>query len=287
MDPKVKTYIKLGVLGVLALVVVLGAIDGFYTIEQGEVGVVLTMGKASPEPSQPGFHLKIPFVQRVVDMNVRTQKREAKANAASKDIQEVHSSLTINFSLNPASAPKVYGKLGMDYVGVVIDPAVQDVFKAVTAQFTATELITKRAEAKQKIENQLKKRFKDSGILMTDANLTDFEFTNTFKAAIEAKVTAEQKALKAEWKLKEAKVKKQETITNAEAKADSLKRQSDAEAYSVGVKAKAEANALRLVGEQLKKNPDLIKLRWVDKWDGVRPRTVLGNGTTPLVSINK
>jgi len=268
---KVVKYILWGILGIILLVALFST---FYTIGAGERGIVLTWGDPSMVAMGPGLHVKIPFAQHVVKMVVQTQKYDADASAASKDLQIVHAKVAVNYHIAPETVPTLYRDIGVGYQDKIIQPAVQEVVKASTAQFTAEELITKRAELKTKIDEMLHARLLERGIVMETTNLVNFDFSEEFNKAIEAKVTAQQVALKAENDLNRIKIEKEQTITQAEAAAQSIKLKADAEAYS-----------LQVIREQLEKNNVLIQYKSIEKWNGNLPVYMMGGGAVPFIQI--
>lgn len=263
----VKRIIKIVAIGFCSLLVLMLLFGSYYTIKAGHRGVVLTFGKPSVIASTEGFHLKIPLAQSVVKMDVRTQKYEAGASSASKDLQIVSTSVATNYHISPEAVPRLYKEVGLEYENRIINPAVQEVVKASTAKFTAEELITKRPEVKEMIKQLLKERLIIRDIIVEEISITNFEFSEIFNSAIEAKVEAEQKKLKAERDLERIRIEKEQKIAQAEAQAQSLKLQ------------KREIT------------PDLIRLRQIEaqmlaieKWNGILP-SVTG-GAIPLISVD-
>jgi regulator of protease activity HflC (stomatin/prohibitin superfamily) len=273
-DINVGGIVKIIIFSVLGIILIIGLFSTFYTIGAGERGVILTWGNPSMDAKGPGLHVKIPFAQTVVKMTVQTMKYDADASAASKDLQIVHAKVAVNYHLAPESVPILYRDIGRTYQEKIIQPSVQEVVKASTAQFTAEELITKRAELKVKIDEMLHARLLERGIVMETTNLVNFDFSEEFNKAIEQKVTAQQVALKAENDLTRIKVEKEQTITQAEAQAQAVKLRADAEAYS-----------LQVIREQLEKNNALIQYKSIEKWNGIMPMYMMGNSPTPFIQI--
>ena len=274
-NAKVITHVILGtIFTIVGLVLVFGS---WTIVKTGERGVVLRMEKIV-RTLEPGFHGKVPFIERVVDMDVRTQKIEVEASAASNDMQIVTTNIALQFNLIPEEVDALYTNLKKSYRSKVIDPAIQDAIKATTAKFNAEELITKRPEVKEAMEITLKERLLQANILVTNLDIVDFDFSPSFNAAIEAKVTAEQNALKAQNDLERVKFEAQQSIE----------------------KAKAEATRTRLEVEALKLGSDLIEkiraeadlkraeamLTAAEKWGGVLPTHMVPGGALPLIDLN-
>ena len=252
-------------LGIAGLVAFWTLLSFFFTIDAGERGVILRFGAVDRVVAE-GIHAKLPFMESVVKMNTRVQKSTTKTEAASRDLQAVHTTIVLNFSLEPDKAGDVYKSLGLGYAERVIEPIVKEGFKAASARYTAEELISKRETLKNEVREYLKNRMVPFGIMVVELSITDFEFSPEFNKAIESKQTAEQLALKARRDLDRIKVEAQQKIATAQ----------------------ADAEALRLQKQVI--SPDLIKLRQIDaqikaieKWDGKLP-SVTG-GAVPFISV--
>lgn len=257
---------SLRIFGLITIsILVLLFLSGFvYTIPAGERGVILTFGKPSMNAMSEGLHFKIPIAQSVIKIDVKTQKYETGASSASKDLQIVSTNIAVNYHLLPETTPELYRDVGKGYSNRLIQPAVQEVVKASTAQFTAEELITKRPQVKEEIKNLLIERLSNRGIIVEDISITDFQFSETFNNAIEAKVTAEQQKLKADRDLERIEVEAKQKVVSAQAEAESIRIQSQA----------------------LKENPDVLELRWIEKWDGIMPTTYVGGSNELMIGID-
>ncbi len=205
-------------------------------------------------------------------MEVRTQKIEVAASSASKDLQDVTTTVALNFHLSTEETNNLYQEIGQAYRERIIDPAIQEGVKAVTAKFTAEELITRRPEVRNDMKEFLREKLKKSYIVVDDFNIVNFQFSEQFTVAIEAKVTAEKKALKAERDLDRIKVE----ALQAEAQAVGVKNKKIEEATG-------EAESIRLIEQQLSKSPKYIDWLTVTRWDGVLPRVT--GGAVPFVDV--
>lgn len=253
--------LAIGIGAVIVIFIVFNLFNFFTIIEPGERGILLRFGEIQTI-FEPGLHFKIPFVDRVVKMDILTQKSQVEANAASKDLQAIHTIVALNYHADPASVDKLYSEIGLSYEERVIDPAIQESVKAATAEFTAEELITKRPVVKEKIRQELTSRLTGNHIDIDEFSIVDFSFTEEFDRAIEAKQTAVQQALKAENDLKRIQIEAQQKIEAA----------------------KADAESIRIQAEALKQNQGLVQLKMVEKWDGVMPKIMLGN-SIPLLNV--
>ncbi len=248
---------------VIAAVLLAGVVLTCFTVvPAGHTGVVLTFGAVEENVLDEGLHFKVPIVQTVVQMNNRTQKIEADGTASSKDLQIISYVVAVNFHVNGESSASLYQNVGKDYGAVIIVPAIQESIKAVTAQFTAEELITKRQLVGDQIKEALSEKISQYGIVVEIFNIVNFDFSEEFNAAVEAKQTAQQNALKAEQDLARIEVEAQQKITQAEAEAESIK----------------------LIQEALAKSPDYVDyVKW-SKWNGELPKVMGENGV--LVSLD-
>ncbi|MSQ05714.1 MAG: prohibitin family protein [Dehalococcoidia bacterium] len=170
----------------------------FCQVDAGYRGVVTEFGAPTGEIKGEGIYMIIPFVQQVHDMSLQVDKHDAPSGAASKDLQEVHTTVTVNFHLNADSVIEIYRTLRRDYEERIIVPAVQETVKATTAHFVAEELITERPRVKLELETQLTSRLAPYGIIVDAVSLTDFEFSAAFTVAIESKQVAVQRAMEEE-----------------------------------------------------------------------------------------
>ena len=219
----------------------------------------------------------MPFSQSVVLMNVQIQKAESTESTATQDLQEVSTTVAVNYRLNPSYVNEVYRDLRQDYVDRVIKPNIEESHKATTALFRAEELVTNRATVKQTFDDILAERLSIFNIQIVSVSLTDFQFSPSFAAAIDAKVTAEQQALTAKNKLEQVKFEAQQQIEKAIGEAEARIKT-----------AEAEARAIALQAEALKKNRELVELEWVKRWNGQLPQYYIcsdGGGTLSLINI--
>lgn len=245
------------------IVLLIVAFGSWYTIGAGQRGVLLQLGKPFPDAKESGFHLKVPLIQSIVKMNVQTQKYTAeKAAAASQDLQTVTTDVAVNYHILPANVVQIYTNIGKDYQDVIIQPAVQEVVKSVTAKFTAEELITKRQIVKDQIDVALRERLLQSNIIVDAVSITNFDFSSQFNQAIEAKVTAQQNALAAQNKLAQVQFEAQQRIAQADGEAKAIQIQTD---------------ALNKLGGQ-----NYLTLQWIQKWNG---QVSLVNGGSSIVDM--
>jgi len=251
------------VFGFIGLIILFGS---WAIVGAGERGVRVRLGAVIDKSILPGFTFKIPLIESIVKLNVQIKKESANLDAASKDLQTVTSVVALNYHLDPSKVSITYRDIGLDYNARIIDPALQESLKASTAQFTAEDLIQKREEARQIVKDLLSKKLLAHGIIVDEFNVVNFKFSSTFEQAIEAKVTTEQNALAAKNKLSQIQYEAQQRVAQA-----------DGEAKAIAI----QAQAIQQSGGK-----EYVNLKWVEKWNGQLPQTMLGSNT-PLVNIGK
>lgn len=219
----------------------------FVKVDQGERAVILRFGEAITT-LDPGLHFKIPIVDKAVYFETRIQRFSSEAKAATFDLQDVNTKIAVNFRVDNTKVLQIYEEMGTQYLQRVVDPAIQEIVKAVTANYRAEELITNREEVRRDVETRLQERLQNRYIFVEAISLTDFSFSESFSQAIEEKVTAEQQKLKAEIDLERIEVEALQVETEA-------KGRSNAEIE----RARGQAEAIRIIQGQLYGSPDYIE----------------------------
>jgi prohibitin 2 len=272
------------IIGVIVMVVVLSA--SIKLVEAGHRGVLTRFGAVDTSVSlNEGIHFVTPFRDNVIPIEIRTQKIVESAASASKDLQDVRTEVALNYHVSPDNAQILYQQLGFEYATRVISPAIQESVKQVTARFNAEELITKRETVKTEIEQQIKQRLASYNVLVETISITEFKFSEQFVRAVEAKVEAEQRALQAQNELRRIEIEAQQ----AEAKALGDQKANIARAEGLRqanvLQAQGEAQAIKIIDEQLRNNPRYLEWLKTQQWDGVLPLVTGGEGATPFIEI--
>jgi len=250
--------------------VVLLVKNAVVVVPAGFRGVVFDKFKGlKPASLGEGLNFVTPFLQDVYYYDIRVQKVEFAAGAASKDLQSVSTKVAINFRPKMESVSALHRSVGVDYAEKVIHPAVQEAVKATTARYTAEELITKREDVKKHIQQLLQDQASVANIDVMETYITDFDFSTEFARAIEAKQIAEQDALKAKRDLDRIRIEAEQKIATAQAEARSLMLQREAITTNLIELRRVEAQRLA-----------------IEKWNGVLPQTILG-GATPFIDISQ
>lgn len=258
-----RRIIKSVVFGALALILLITFFSSFRSIDTGKVGVVTRYGQVTGRELDEGLNWVAPWgINKVTEYDTKTQKVEANAKAATKDLQDVNATVVLNYGLNRGKVSEVHQRVGKEFQAIEIDPQVQESFKAVSARYTASELITNRAEVKQAVLDNLRERVqKDKRYTVHDIAITNFTFGEEFNKAIEAVQVANQNVAKAKQELETTKVEAEKRVAEATAAAESQRLQ------------------------QQTLTPELLQKQWIEKWNGVLPTTSTGDGT--ILSIPK
>src|SRR3989339_251350 len=261
-----KSSVRLAVIAGAILVGLL-LLRPWVQIGAGERGIVLNFGAVQKVVLGEGLHFRIPIVQQVVLRDVKVQKSLTVSAASSSNLQEVSSEVALNYHISPDKANVVYQSLGIEFKERIIDPAVQEVVKGVSAKYSAEELITKRPLVSEEMRKNLAERLLTYNIIVDAFSIVGFSFSKIYLEAIESKQTAEQLALKATRDLDRIKIEAEQTIAAAKAQAESLRLQRANISTDLIELRKIEAN-----------------LKAIDKWNGVLPQ-VTGSGAIPFIGV--
>ena len=258
---------------VILAVIFLGS--SFVVIPAGHTGVALTFGKVEDVVLQEGLHFKVPFVQKIVVVDNRIVKLDVNTEAFSKDLQTITTVVAVNYHVGKENSQTLYKNVGMGFEEVLITPAVNEVLKAVTAKYTAVELVSSRAEVSMLLDDGLNEKLNAYGIFINELNIINWDFSEEYINAVEAKQVAEQNLIKTRTEQEQALV-----IANTEAQKRVIA--AEAEANEIKVLAQANAESNRIITESISEL--LIKYQTVSKWDGKLP-TVMSGSDNMLIDI--
>ena len=287
------------VAGIILPVSVLAGITSYTTVEPGFTGVKVTMGEPDLKTAYtPGFYFIMPFgLGEMVNVETRENVYRSNTVAASFDLQDITVEVMVNHRPIISQVPQLYNDLGMDYIPRIVDPAVQETMKQITAQYTAPELIQKRPEVKQKVVDSIRERLSEQPLIITQISVTNLDFTAEYKKAIEEKETAKQLADKSENEIRfnqnealkaeaEAEGKKLVAIQLAEGDKHSAILRAEGEKFAIETVAEAQAEAFRMIALQLQNHPELLQLEYFKSWNGILPQTFLGgSGDSPQMLL--
>jgi len=266
-----KIKIAAAVITVIIIIVVLA--ESIVIVEAGHRGVVLYLGAVENRVLGEGVHFIAPFEEQVISMEVRTQKFQAEATAASNDLQEVQTVIALNYRIDPQEANKIYQILGVNYADRVISPTIQESVKASVAKFNAEELITKRETAKSVIADAIRSTLSKDNIQVQNVFITDFRFSDAFSTQIEQKVVAFQKFLTEQNNLRAIEVVANQTVAQAEG-----------QARATAAKASGESQAIKIITQQLRESPQYLQWQAISKWNGQMPYA-LGSSGFPFFQL--
>ena len=273
------------IIGFILLVVVVAA--SVKIVEAGNRGVLLSFGAVDTSVSlNEGIHFVVPFRDNIIPIEVRTQRITENAASASNDLQDVSTQVALNYHVDPATAQILYQQIGFDYASRVIAPAIQESVKQISARFNAENLITNRETVKGEIEANIKARLAPYNIVVEALSITEFQFTEQFRRAVEAKVEAEQRALQANNDLRRIEIEAQQAEARAIGEQQANIARAEGVRQAAVLQAQGEAEAIAIVEAQLRENPRYLEWLKTQRWDGVLPLvTSGGEGATPFIEI--
>jgi regulator of protease activity HflC (stomatin/prohibitin superfamily) len=247
--------------GGFGLALVLLAFSLIYVVNPGEVGVEVLFGTVQ-RFSENGMHIKNPLAEVLV-FDVKTQRVQQHSDSASQDLQQVRIESVINYRLDAAKIAELYTRVGYDYLNKVVLPSIQEATKAATALYKVEDVIVKRHEVKQRIIETLKAKLENYYIVIEDVHIQDISFSPEFNRVVEEKQIEEQKIKTAEYRRQQAEQEKERTILEAQ----------------------AEGEKQRLL--RVNTSREVVDLKWIEKWDGKLPQTMLGGNSVPIVNVGR
>ena len=270
LEDKIHKIVKYVLLAIIVIFLIITFFNSFKTIPTGFVGVKTRFGQVQDTMLNEGLNLKVPFIEKIVLMDCRTQKTEYTMEASSKDLQKISNfKIAINYNITNDTANKLYRSVGVDYKSIIVEPAIQEAMKATVANYTAEELITKRNEVSEFALDKLSPKLQENGITLTSLNILDLSFSEEFDTAVEQKQIVEQETQKAQYELEKAKVENQKKIENAQADAEVMAAQN----------AQITDNYLRL--KEIENQKAMI-----EKWNGQLPTTMTGSDVSSIFNVN-
>ena len=284
-----ESIIKIGG-GIIFVLIVWSIVTGFiFLVPAGQAGIVFNRmeGGIKPLSYGEGWHFMVPILESAAIMDCRVQRVDTTASAASKDLQTVDTVIALNYHADKSKAHVIYQQVGYEYDKRVVEPAIEEAVRSVTARYTAEELVTKRELVASDIKELLSQKLSSFNILVDAFNVMNFKFSDQFEKAIEEKQTAEQNALKEKNILTQVQIKAQQVAAEAEGTRNAAILNANGTATATVLNAEAEARSIEMKGQALKQNPDVIRLRQIEKWDGKVPQISLGANSIPLIDVSK
>ena len=278
---------------VALIVAIILAFSMIKTVPTGYTGILTTFGKVEPNTVGAGVHVIAPW-QKIVKLDNRTQKVSVETDTFSKDIQQVKVSLAVNFCIDQATAQELYKTVGVNYYESVVLPRILENVKAVVAEYSAENLVAKRGELSDEILTRLTDDAAAYGINIISISVEDIDFTDEFTDAVERKQVATQNKLAAETEQAQKTMEEQaaadRAVISAKAKAEQDVIAANAELEVTKIQAEAalyagekEAEMNKRIAESL--TPNLVKYYYIKQWEGVLPKTVLGEDNSFMISL--
>lgn len=277
-------------IAIFALVLLIW-LNPVHRVQTGSRGVI-TVGGAIRGIEGEGFVLLAPW-QKLDAFSIRAEQADIKdAPGGTSDLQQVSTSLVVRYSVLPDKVAEVFEKYShTGDLSSYVQSAAAEVFKQVTSRYTAPDLIAKRSIVSGEILQGLQQKLFKYGAQVINIDMTNFEFSKTYMAAINEKATEEQKKQAADNKLKTVESEQKQKVAIADADAAAVKARADGEAYALSKVAEAQANALRVQNAALRENKDVLQLRAIEvemekakKWDGALPVNMYANTPIPFMS---
>ena len=264
---KITKYI---IISLFVLFLIITLCSTFKTIPTGYVGVKTRFGRVQDTMLNEGMNIKVPYIEKIIKIDCRTQKCEYTMEASSKDLQKISNiKIAINYNVNKAKANSLYREVGTDFKTVIIEPAIYESVKQGMSQYTAEELVTKRSEVANVIINLLTEKLENRGILITALNITDLSFSAEFDQAIEKKQVVEQQTEQAKYELEKARVENEKKIENAKTEAEVMKQQNK-----------------EITDKTLELKKLEIQEKLIEKWNGQLPTTATDD-VLSIFNLNK
>ncbi len=285
-----KKPVKLVLIAVVAVVALMW-IWPFGSVPTGNRGVVTSFGKIVGIENE-GLVILPPW-KKLTIFSIRAERADVEdAEGSTSDTQPVKVSMTVRYSISTNSVAEVYEKYSHDGdLSSYVQTATQEVFKAVTAKYSAPDLIARRSQVSGDISAALREKLKVYGAQVIGIDMRTFSFSPSYMAAINEKVTQEQLRLGAENKLKTVESEQKQKVAIAEAEAHAMQARADGEAYSQLKIATAQAESLKIQNAALAQNKDVLELRRIEvdmvrakQWKGDVPATMYGSAPIPFVT---
>lgn len=277
---------KLGI-GAGVLIVLVSIFDGFYTIDQGDIGVQLRNG-AVTGTAEPGFHWQVPIIDSVRIISVRTHKDTyEQVQSYSKDIQAADLRITVTYHADPSRVIEIYSVYG-SLEGLVersITPAVYNDTKIVFGTFNAATAIAERARLVSEIESAIRSAVEGHPIIIESVQIEDIAFSRAFEDSVEQRMLAEVEVARLKQNLEREKVQADIVRTQAEGRADATRAQAEAEADAIRIRGEAEAAAIKARGDALRDNPNLVQLILAEAWNGQLPTSMVPGSAVPFIDV--
>jgi len=261
-------------------------------ISPGKTGVLITLGEVQDDYLAEGLNWVNPFWDDVIEIDTRIRKHEIDCEAGSKDLQQIKAIIAVNYRFIQVKVPEIYQSIGNEesFEVNILTSAIHESVKAVIAKYDAEELLKERSDVRKNMENALKLKLDNilqDAFIVSAFNIIDFDFTDVFNKAIETKTVAAEKAKQSINEIVQERAEADKKIETARGKAESVKLIASASAAAIIVEAEARARAIFVEGKVLRDNPQILRLRAIERWNGALPRVITGETTGIELVIGK
>jgi len=262
---------------IIFVTIIVVVMMAFRTVDTGTVGLLTTFGQVQDKTLGPGMHLVNPISDNIIPMSIQIQKEQQKASAASSDLQDVASTVVVNYHIDQNSAVEIFRTIGLAFPDKIIDPKISEIVKSVSAKYKASQLITEREKVRSQIQTLLSDSLKPYNLLVDGVAITNFEFSPQFTKTIEQTVVAQQELITQQNQLAKVKVDAQQRVAIANATKTANILQAEGTANATVINANGEAQAIELVNNQIKNSPHYVEYFKIKTWNGKLP-VVASNG---------
>jgi regulator of protease activity HflC (stomatin/prohibitin superfamily) len=276
--------LKAVLMGIVSLFTVITLFLTFYTVEEGHVGIVKRFSEARSQVN-PGLHFKVPFVDTVEEIEVRTRKNVETMSSSTQEQMPLDVAVSVNWTVNRASALDLFKRYGglSQFEQRILDPRFRSVTKNVMPHFSAEQLIQDRASAIRMIEEQLIEEMSEFPVIVDNIQIENIELPRRYIESIETKQTELNLAAAEQHRLERQRLEALREVNTAEAQAQSIVKVAEAEAQAIRLRGEAEAASIEARGAALRNNPLIVDLTEAEKWDGALPTMMLSDGAMPIV----
>ncbi len=263
------------------LSVVLGS---WYTIDQGERGVLLRFGRLS-SVEKPGLHFKLPFIDSIHKMTVRTVKFTLPTAVYSKDIQGAEVVISLNYRLDGDKVGEMYAAAGTNYADKIVVPRLLAVSKDVFGKYNAVSIVQAREELGRQILEEMSAKMAGTGVIVESVQIENIDFSDSYEKSVEERMKAEVEVQRVKQNLERERINAEMARAKAQGEADAKLARASADAKAIELVGRAEAEAIRAKSEAMKANPDYVRMLQAEKWDGRLPQSIVPSSSVPILKL--
>ncbi len=260
------------------------ALGSWYTIDQGERGVLLRFGKLS-SVEEPGLHFKLPFIDSIHKMTVRTVKFTLPTAVYSKDIQGAEVVISLNYRLDGDKVGEMYAAAGTNYADKIVVPRLLAVSKDVFGKYNAVSIVQAREELGRQILEEMSAKMAGTGVVVESVQIENIDFSDSYEKSVEERMKAEVEVQRVKQNLERERINAEMARAKAQGEADAKLAKASADAKAIELVGRAEAEAIRAKSEAMKANPDYVRMLQAEKWDGRLPQSIVPSSSVPILKL--